>query len=200
MNTISRRFPPVQCFVLVSVLLGCSAATSGQGVAYNFEDFGLNISVEFPAELAVCTARSGGQPQGYFVRFEEGPVDCESTSVDPIIGGIGFLVSSNAAFWQSPEEVADGLCRNSAAASVGAVDLNELTIPGRSTVACAMRRQDGSTDLFVVTQAGLWPQSPNSPEPPIPMVNFTAWLHTTDQNVDHDLPTFRSMLSSIDIE
>jgi hypothetical protein len=198
MDALTRRVvtPPLKCLFLAVVLSGCQTDSAAQETQ-RFENDAFNLSVEFPAGLTVCTASSGQQPHGFFVRLED-HVDCQATIVKPSVSGISVDAYSNTAFWATPEEVAASLCEVKPA--VATTSLQGLTFVGIHSVVCEVTRPDGSIDVFVVAQAGQWPGSQNSPELSAPYINYTASLHTTAPNIARDLLVFRNVLRGIRIE
>ena len=92
------------------------------------------------------------------------------------------------------------LCQEASSSVVDASSLSGLIIDGRHSVACDLKRPDGSIDIFVVTQAGRWPQAQTLAEPEVPSVNYTASLHTTESNLARDIAEFRAVVNSISIE
>jgi hypothetical protein len=203
MNTSSRKVnvAPVLWFYLSIALAGCSGGTSVQATQRQVNSE-FKFSVEFPSDISVCTATSGEHPHGFFVRFEDQKTDCRAVNVNSSISGISIDAYFNTAFWRTLEDAADAFCEDGDAqeSEIGAETMNYLAFNERRSLACVVKRSDGSIDVFVVTQAGEWPGPQDSSDLMAPYINYTASLHTTKANMARDLSTFRRVLDSVIID
>ncbi len=173
-------------------LVACAAGVQRVGnQEYRF-------SVVFPSGFRVCTAKSGDQPHGFFVRLSGGDQECVvGNSVD--VSAISVNAYSNATFETSPEEAIAGLC-NKGGGDNEIVAIGTLSFSGRRSAQCHQQHADGSIDIFVVAQAGQWPGAHESQELNAPYVNYTASLHSTQSRLSEDLIVFRKVLGSVRIE
>jgi len=154
-----------------------------------------NFSVAFPKGLRVCPSMSGDQVHGFVVRIGSTSSDCtKSRDADATISVYAY---SNATFEMTPEQELSGLCRPDTGDVNG--DLAALAFPGFRSARCHAQNADGSTNVYVVTQAGRWPGMGNSPESGAPYINYTAALHTFDNRITRDLDLFRKVLGSVQI-
>ena len=193
-NARMRRF---WWFVLVGAVSSCAAAE-----VIRVTNLEYKFSVTFPAGETVCPAMSGDHPHGFFVRFGSRSSGCSSPSVDSELSAINVHAYSNATFEQTPREEVSGLCGrgNGRDEPAHRASLKALTFGDRLSAACEITRDDGSIDIYVVTQAGKWPQGSESSGPNAPYVNYTASLHTTPKQLARDLLAFRLVLKSIRID
>lgn len=188
----------ILCGILYCIGVSDAFASATQRVSN--QEF--KFSVSFPAGNVVCTATSGDQPHGFFVRLDASQIDCKNLKKDTAISVISVYAYNNTTFESTPEEELVGLCRERDAngkLSEGRV-LKGLTFKGRHSAACRTIRADGSIDIYVVTQAGKWPSSHDSPDMDAPYINYTASLHTTPSRMDRDIKTFHKILKSVQIE
>lgn len=192
---------PSLWFYLSVILVGCAGNVSAQSTQ-RLVNSEFKFSVEFPADISVCTATSGDHPHGFFFRFEGQKTDCRGANVNSSISSISIDAYFNTAFWRTLEEAAGTLCedRGAYAAEIGAEVMNDLTFKHRRSLACAVKRPDESIDVFVVTQAGEWPGLQDSSDLMTPYINFTASLHTTKANLSRDLQAFLGILDGVIID
>ena len=182
---------------LLGVVFSCAASET-----HRFTNLEYRFSASFPDGNTVCTAMSGDHPHGFFVRFDSSSLGCSSPTVDPAISAISVYAYSNATFEQTAEEEVNGLCQNGSGRDekIAKDSVTNLAFSGRPSAACEITRADGSIDIYVVTQAGKWPQEGGSAGPNAPYVNYTASLHTTPKQLARDLPVFRLVLKSVRID
>jgi hypothetical protein len=178
--------------LLTSFFCAACALASGALRVTNEE---YRFSVEFPESARVCEATSGSHPHGFYARLNS--KDCHSS--EPNISVISVNAYNNATFEVSPEQEIDGLCRKEKAGHDSDA-FKDITFAGRHSANCRREREDGSIDIYVVTQAGRWPGKHESQEFESPFVNYMASLHTTQAFISGDLTKFRRVLSSIRIE
>jgi hypothetical protein len=69
-----------------------------------------------------------------------------------------------------------------------------LRIKGRIAAAARVDREDGWTDIFVVTQAG---KPDPAFDPSVPSINYDFSLRTTAGHLDEDLRIFRGVLATV---
>lgn len=184
-------------FWLGVLVTTCSCIGAGGGHYQNtrIESAQYQFSVVFPEGLPVCPAMSGEQVHGYYVHFGSVATDCNT------VEGVGATISvyayANTTFEQTPKDEATSLCHFES--SDRRIDIASLTFPGRLSASCRNGNADGSIDIFVVTQAGRWPDAGKFPEFDSPYVNYIATLHTFSNRIDGDLDVFRKVLASVEI-
>jgi hypothetical protein len=187
--------------VALIVLLMVYACGGSNGTASSdakrVENAEYRFSVAFPREVHVCDSMSGEHPHGFFVLLGQANRDCEPSGSTAETRAISVDAYGNTTFERTPEDWVPGLCSDGAQ-NID-VDIATLGFPGRHSARCHVRRRDGSIDIFVVAQAGQWPDKGQSAELDAPYVNYTAALHTTQNHVDADLKTFGVVLATVEI-
>ena len=183
---------------LLMALCGVSVSSSSASDAPRVRNQEYRFSVEFPVGVRICTAISGEQPHGFFVRLNANQSECVSADKTSIVSVISVSAYSNATFKKSPEAEIAGLCRQSSADDE--IDaMKGLSFVGRRSARCQVQHPDGSIDIYVVTQAGQWPGAHESQELNAPYINYTASLHTTQSRMSEDLKVLRKVLNSVHI-
>ena len=177
--------------VMAYVCVGYTATAAAN--AKRLQNAEYRFSVAFPRELRVCNAMSGAQIHGFYVHLGG---DCQAPSGDPAQRAISVYAYFNTIFASTPEEGISGLCRGGVPDA--GVETGTLGFPGRRSAGCHARLDDGSIVVYVVAQAGRWPESEPSPLD-TPYINYTAALRTTQATKDEDLAMFGAVLSSVQI-
>jgi hypothetical protein len=186
-------------FLLVAALFYVAVTDTFASDTQRVRNQEYNFSVVFPGGSPVCTATSGDQPHGFFVRLSATQGDCRNVDKEPNVSVISVNAYSNATFENSPEEEIAGLCRKGRAGDERGA-MKGLTFVGRRSANCQLKQADGSIDIYVVTQAGQWPGAHESQELKAPYINYTASLHSTQDRMFGDLKAFRRVLNSVRIE
>jgi len=182
---------------LVAALCGASASIAFATDTQRVSNYEYRFSAVFPGGVRVCTAASGDQPHGFFVRLNGSDQEC-STGKNADVSAISISAYSNATFENSPEEEIAGLCQKRGG-NDETVAIGKLRFSGRRSAQCNQQHADGSIDIYVVTQAGQWPGAHESQELNTPYINYTASLHSTQSRLSEDLKLFRKVLGSVRI-
>jgi hypothetical protein len=154
------------------------------------------FSIAFPGDLRICTAKSGDHPHGYFVLLDPQKTDCNHQPVDSV-REIEIWADGNTLFVKTPEEYATSYC-HSQIPSAKRFDLRGLAFRGHRSVACAADSNSGSIEVYVVTQAGKWPQPPSAAaDSGAPYINYWLNLRTSANHFDRDMTVFRRVLESV---
>jgi hypothetical protein len=184
---------------IILVVLSCIAVTDALASdTQRVRNQEYNFSVAFPANVTVCTATSGDQPHGFFVRLDANQRDCHNLNKDSGISVISINAYSNVTFESVPEEEIAGLCQKDGAHEERGA-MKGLSFVGGRSATCKIKQTDGSIDIYVVTQAGQWPGAHESQELSTPYINYTASLHTVQSRIDKDIRVFRRVLESVRI-
>jgi hypothetical protein len=149
------------------------------------------FSVGVPAAMVSCVAASGTHPHGVAILLRPGKQSCRASAPRPFVGLYGDY---NVLFDQAPAQALNLLCPRSQGTAPR--ELENLAFPGHASAVCRSNDRNGWVFVFVVTQAGSWPDK----EPPsVPYINYTADLHTTPVRLAGDLETFKKILATVNI-
>jgi hypothetical protein len=170
--------------------LGPAVAAEAPRVHRNVE---YGIEARFPVGSRVCEARSGDHPIGFYAWLGR-QTDC-GVAMPRSMGAMNITANYNAAFETSPSVLLE--CRNDSVPRGSRVDLRGLALPGIRSTKCAVRRGDGSLEIFVAAQGGNWGGRVRSSEARAPLINYYAVLRTRPERAQRDMATFRRFLSQI---
>jgi hypothetical protein len=147
--------------------------------------------VRFPAGLRVCDALSGGDhPIGFYAWIGR-RTDCDIPR-PPSASAINVTAIGNATFRRSPTLG----CRNGEVPRGSRIDLRGLAFPRLRSIRCAIRRPDGSLEIFVAAQGGSWGRRYRSPElRGAPLIDYSAVLRTRPDRLGRDMAMFRALLA-----
>lgn len=166
-----------------------TAATNGLRV-YRNEEYG--IETRFPAESRVCEALSGDHPIGFYAWLGR-QTDCDVPK-PPSVSAVNVTALYNTAFYTLPPL---SNCRNGSVPRGTGINLRGLAFRRLRSISCAIRREDGSLEIFVAAQGGRWRGRNRSAETSAPLVNYSAVLKTNPARLERDMATFRTFLSDI---
>lgn len=157
-----------------------------------FENAEVGLRVTFPRGSAVCMARSGDAPRGFFAIYGPGPT-CAERPERPA-GFISMNVSFNALFYTRLEQ-ATGDCGPLSADMRWRLGSRGLPFPGyRSMVCQSYDSKSGMVELSVHALAGPW-QDFGPTRPKSRMAIYVAAMGTTPARLDADLARFRRVLA-----
>ena len=153
------------------------------------EEFG--IRAVFPGGSAVCEARSGSRPVGFFADIDRAR-DCESPEVDGLVRMIGIRAGYNALLATSAQGKAH--CPGEIVSPDMSPDLREFAFPGMESVSCASREKDGQIWVEVAALGGALDHN-DPPDPPTThSVIYTSLLATHGEHLREDLALYREFL------
>jgi len=149
------------------------------------------IETRFAAGLRVCVALSGDQPIGFYAWLDR-RTDCDSAR-PPATSSMNVTALYNATFEMSLSLVG---CRSGAVPRGSGITLAGLAFRGLRSISCAVRREDGSFEVFVAAQGGRWAAHNRGEEFRAPLINYDAVLKTRPGRVQTDLAMFRALLAN----
>lgn len=189
MNAVRDR---TMIALALACLPGPANAAAGPRVHRNGE-FG--IEARFPAGARVCAALSGDHPVGFFA-WLGARTQCQAAKPSSV-SAMNITASYNSAFERSA--IVHLECRNGSVPRRSGIDLRGLAIPRLRGGSCAIRRQDGSLEVFVAAQGGNWGRLDRSSVPGAPLINYYARLKTRPERVERDMAAFRAFLARMEI-
>lgn len=161
------------------------AATSYTNVEYGFQ-------VDLSDGGSVCGAESYQHDVGILIYLDHQPGLCADRLIRPFIA---VSANYNAVFAETALAALPGPCNGVTGKAVSApVDLR---IARRPSALCVRDGDDGWIDLLILTQAGSWPGAHTSPEDATALVDYNVWLHTTPQQLAHDMSQLRAVMQRI---
>jgi hypothetical protein len=182
--------------ILLALALACpaGAASAAEGARLHRNgEFG--IEARFPAGARVCVALSGDHPVGFYA-WLDARTQCDAARPSSV-SAMTITASYNSAF-ASAAIVYLG-CRNGSVPRRSGLDLRGLAIPRLSGGSCAIRRPDGSLEIFVAAQGGSWGRRNRASGPGAPRINYYAALKTRPERVRRDMAAFRAFLANLGI-
>jgi hypothetical protein len=187
-NDVLARNPQRAAAEMLWSLLAVEASAGASSKVVNDE---FKFSVSVPAAMVSCEAASGTHPHGFTILLRPGKQGCSASTPQPYVGLFGDY---NVLYAQAPAQTLNLLCPPSQGTAPG--ELENLAFPGHASALCRRNDRKGWVDLFVVTQAGSWPDK----EPPdVPFINYTAQLHTRPARLAGDLEASKKILATVNI-
>lgn len=173
---------------LLWLLLAVEAIAGASSRVVNRE---FKFSASVPIAMVSCEAATGSHPHGFTILLRPGKQGCSSSTPQPYVGLFGDY---NVLYAADPAQALSLLCPRSQSAVPR--ELQNLTFSGRASAVCGRNDRSGWIDVFVVTQAGSWP---DKEKPDVPYINYTAQLHTRATRIAADLEAFKKILASVNI-
>lgn len=176
--------------------LVCAAfvVATNAGAPKRLENREFGFSARVPPGAVSCVARNpgGGHRHGFSFLLNSASQGCNSSRKQPYVGVYG---NYNILNYKTPMPWLRLLCPQ-AQRSSKTKDVLRLAFPANESVACEKKEKDGWIDVFVVAQAGKWPDARTSN---IPYITYTAQLHTRRARFREDMRTFKRFLAEVKI-
>jgi hypothetical protein len=150
------------------------------------------FSAGIPITMISCEAASGNHPHGFTILLHPEKQGCSSSTPQPYVGLFGDY---NVLYAKTPVQSLRFLCSPSQVLESG--ELHSLAFPGHASAACRKNEENGWVDVFVVAQAGSWPDETGKSD--APYINYTAQLHTRAAVLTRDLKIFKRILAAVNI-
>lgn len=176
-------------FVLLAFWISLDVSAAGSRQLRNDE---FRFSVTIPSSAVSCDEATGGHPDGFSILLEPMNQGCQSRVPQPYVG---LFANYNVIYAKTAAAAIRGLCPSLRSKSP-AINSSALAYPGHPSAVCDKKEDNGWIDVFVVAQAGRWPDRPKSN---MPYVNYTAQLHTTPERLTKDLTAFEQILAGVKI-
>jgi hypothetical protein len=176
----------------LACLTGAANAADGPRLHRN-DEFGM--AARFPAGARVCVALSGDHPVGFYA-WLDARTQCHAAR-PPSVSAMTITASYNSAFENSA--IVHLECRNGSVPRRSGLDLRGLAIPRTRGGSCAVRRRDGSLEVFVAAQGGNWGRLNRSSGSGAPRINYYAVLKTRPERLARDMARFRAFLARMEI-
>lgn len=173
--------------LLSFIVIACAATPATAEELYSPE-FGLSVTL--PPGTAACPQDPSAPLHGWRVALGG---DCSNPA-----RRLGINAEFNAVFFKSLSDAAG--CEDLAGMAFTAEQEAGLSFPKLRSVSCAAREIGGGISVRVAAQAWRWPHT--DPDDSVEfhqtqMVNYYAYLWTTDEALEEDLATLKALLRTV---
>lgn len=179
---------------MLGLLFAVFVVAANAGAPKRLENREFGFSAKVPPGAVSCVVRNpgGGHRHGFSILLNPDARGCESSRKQSYIGLYGDY---NVLNYKTPVPWLRLLCPH-AQRSSETKDVLRLAFPANESVACEKKEKDGWIDVFIVAQAGKWPDARTSN---IPYITYTAQLHTRRARFREDMRTFKRFLAGVKI-
>jgi len=172
------------------------------GIVFNISAEELNeirseefrFAVAVPSNMVSCKEASGDHVHGVSLLLDSTSEKCNSSKLQPYIG---FFGDYNVLESDSPKDAIRLLCKTGRIRS-SMVRGAALAFPGHRSAVCVRNNEGGWVSVFVVAQAGTWPDDTGQ-RSNTAYINYTAELRTTQARFNVDLRVFKHVLSNVEV-
>lgn len=175
-------------------LILIAASPAERSISHNrvYRNSEYAIRLEVPARYEVCVSRSGSHPFGFYYNLGGG--SCRLNTKSSPVSTVGLYGSYATMGKSSPSDSFPDDCHRRAPSPK--IAFGKLSISGHPTQRCAVQHEDGSIDIYLVTQV---PDRSASDTLRPPSVSYVAFLSTRAGKLETDLLEFKKLLSTAKI-